>query len=91
MKNVSKNQDEQKQKSFGKEDLIGSVFGIYLAWATGFGGFVPYLISIPIGIWFTNEAFKTDNYYYWIGYWVVFVILFLGSLIRGMYMSNLTN
>lgn len=93
MKNVSKeNKAKNEMSSLGKEDLIGSVFGVCLAWSTGFGGLIPYVICIPIGIWITNEAFNTENYYVWVGYWVVFVMLFLfGSLIRGMFMGNVPN
>jgi hypothetical protein len=82
---------EQKgeRKKIKKEDIIGFVFGISIAWLTGLGGFIPYIVGIVFGVWFTRKMLNSKKQYAKVIFWILFVAIFLlGSLFYGTRLNS---
>ncbi len=86
-------EDEARQKTgvkkYKQKKLIGLIFGISIAKAIGFGGFIPYIIGIVFGIWFASQMLNNDKKYLKIIFWVIFIlVIILGALFTGMRMNS---
>jgi len=82
MKDVT--QPKPEKRKLKKEDIIGLIFGISLAWAIGLGGFIPYILGTVFGVWFTGKMLNSKKRYLKVIFWILFVAVFLlGSLIHG--------
>ena len=80
-----KAENKPEKKKLKKEDIIGLVFGISLAWSIGLGGFIPYIIGTFFGIWLTRKMLNSQKTYIKVIFWVLFVVIFIvGSIIHGM-------
>lgn len=87
MKDIT--QPKPEKRKLRKEDIIGFIFGLILAWSTGFSGFIPYIIGIVFGFWFTGKMLNSKKQYVKIIFWIIFVAVFLlGSLFRGIQMNS---
>ena len=82
-------QSKFEKKKLKKEDIVGFIFGISLAWSIGLGGIIPYVIGTFFGIWFTGKMLNSEKQYIKVIFWILFVMVFLlGSLFRGMRLSS---
>ena len=82
-------QSKPEKKKLKKEDIVGFIFGISLAWSIGLGGIVPYVIGTFFGIWLTGKMLNSEKQYLKVIFWILFVMVFLlGFLFRGMRLSS---
>ena len=89
MKDITRPEQKKEKRKLRKEDIIGLAFGISLAWATGFSGFIPYTIGIIFGAWLTGKMLNSKKQYMKVIFWALFVVIFLlGSLFRGMRLNS---
>jgi uncharacterized membrane protein len=74
-----------EKKKLKREDIIGFIFGISLAWFIGFRGIIPYIIGTFFGAWLTGKMLNSGKKYLKIIFWILFVTVFLlGSWSRGI-------
>ena len=85
MNEETKPQVKLEKKGVKKEDMIGLVFGISLAWAIGLGGIIPYILGTLFGVWLTRKMLSSEKSYVKIIFWVLLVVVFLaGVVVRGI-------
>jgi len=90
-------QTNQGKKKIKKEDFIGFIFGINLAWSIGLGGIISYIIGTIFGVWLTKKMLSSKKSYVKVIFWILFVAIFVfGSIVHGMrsnsnYSSTISN
>ena len=77
MENITQEKSKKEKRKIKKEDIIGFIFGISIARAIGFGGFIPYIIGTFFGIWFTRKMLNSQKTYVKIIFWILFVAMFI--------------
>ena len=85
MEDIIQPEQKKEKRKIKKEDIIGLVFGISLAWVIGLGSFIPYIIGVIFGVWFTGKMLSSKKQCVKVIFWILFVaVLLLGSLFHGM-------
>ena len=75
---------KKEKRKLKKDDIIGFIFGISIAWAIGFG-VIPYIIGIFFGIWLTRKMLNSQKTYVKIIFWILFALVFIiGSIVHGL-------
>ena len=77
MKDITRPEYKEEKRKLRKEDIIGFAFGILLPRVIGFSGFIPYVIGISFGIWFTEKMLNSKKRYTKIIFFILFVVIFL--------------
>lgn len=82
-------ENKPEKKKLKKEDIIGFIFGISLAWSIGLSGLIPYIIGTFFGIWLTRKMLNNKKVYVKVSFWIIFVAIFIfGSLFYGMKINS---
>ncbi len=85
MEQETKSEVKPEKKGVKKEDMIGLVFGISLAWAVGLGGIIPYILGTLFGVWLTRKMLSSEKSYVKVIFWILLVVVFLaGVVVRGI-------
>lgn len=82
-------ENKPEKKKLKKEDIIGFIFGISLAWSIGLSGLIPYIIGTFLGIWLARKMLNNKKVYVRVSFWIIFVAVFIfGSLFYGMKINS---